>query len=81
MSNRAMRRAAMRTQTQKSQALIASYTKQQRIAGLIQNGISPKDLEQSYEEGRQEGFKQAGVSIIRTCYAAICIALHDEFDF
>ena len=81
MPNRAQRRAMMRQQTQKNKALIEDYSKQQRIAGLIQNGITVKDVEREYERGRQDGFKQAAWPIIKSCYAGICIALHDEFGF
>lgn len=81
MPNRAQRRAMMRSQTEKNKQLIASYTKQQRIAGLIQNGITQKDLEDEYERGRQDGFKQAAEPIIKCCYAGIILALHDEFGF
>lgn len=81
MPNRAQRRAMMRNQTEKNKALIADYTKQQRIAGLIQNGITQKDLEDEYEKGRQAGFKQAAEPIIKCCYAGIILALHDEFGF
>ena len=81
MSNRAARRKMMREQTRRSKELVASYSKQQRIAGLIQNGITTKDLEEAYERGRQEGFKQAAVPIVKSCYAGICVALHDVFGF
>ena len=81
MPNRAQRRAIMRQQTEKTKALIADYSKQQRIAGLIQNGITAADLENEYERGRAEGFRQASWPIIKSCYAGICVALHDEFGF
>ena len=81
MSNRAARRTIMREQIQKNKELIASYSKQQRIAGLIQNGITSEDLENEYERGRKDGFHQASWPIIKCCYAAICIALHDQLGF
>ena len=81
MANRAQRRQAMREQTNKSKTLIAEYTRQQKIAGLIQNGITPRDLEDEFEKGREEGFKQAAEPIIKCCYAGIILALHDEFGF
>ena len=81
MSNRAQRRAMMRNQINKSQQLLANYSKQQRIAGLVQNGITPKDLEDEFQRGRETGFKEAAEPIIKSCYAGICIALHDEFGF
>ena len=81
MSNRAQRRAMMRNQTNKSQQLLANYSKQQRMAGLVQNGITPKDLQDEFQRGRETGFKEAAEPIIKSCYAGICIALHDEFGF
>ena len=48
---------------------------------LEKNGITLQDLEKEYERGREEGFRQAGMSIIQCCYAGICIALHDTFGF
>lgn len=81
MANRAQRRQMMRQQTQKNKALIADYSKQERVKGLIQNGITAKDLEEAFTQGHNEGFMQAGLSVLRCCYAAICIALHDEFGF
>lgn len=81
MPNRAIRRSMMRQQTQKSKALVADFSKQERIARLIQNGITPADLEAEYEKGREEGFRQAAMPIIKSCYAAIGAALHDQFGF
>ena len=81
MSNRAQRRAMMRNQINKNQQLLANYSKQQRMAGLVQNGITPKDLEEEFQRGREIGFKEAAEPIIKSCYAGICIALHDEFGF
>ena len=81
MSNRAQRRAMMRNQMNKSQQLLANYSKQQRMAGLVQNGITPKDLEEEFQRGREIGFKEAAEPILKSCYAGICIALHDEFGF
>lgn len=81
MSNRAQRRAMMRNQANKSQQLVANYNKQQRIAGLLQNGITPEDLREEFERGRKTGFQEAALPIIKSCYAGICIALHDEFGF
>lgn len=81
MSNRAQRRAIMRKQTQKNKGLIADYSKQERLKGLIQNGITPEDLQREYERGREDGFREAGMPIIKSCYAGICAALHDEFGF
>lgn len=38
-----------------------------------------KRMEEVYEEGRKAGFKQAGWPILKSCIAAACIMLRDEF--
>ena len=81
MSNRAFRRQMMREQTKKNQALVASYTKQQRIAGLIQNGITPEYLEKEYKRGVEDGVRDSGLQIVKSCYAGIILALNEEFGF
>ena len=81
MSNRADRRRMMREMTGKNKALVASYNREQRIAGLVQNGITPEDLKNEYARGVEDGEKEAGLTIVKACYAGICIALHDEFGF
>lgn len=48
---------------------------------IEQGGITAQDLDNAREEGRQEGFKQAALPIIKCCYAGIILALHDEFGF
>ncbi len=53
-----------------------------KVCELIeQNGITLEDLDAAREQGRLEGFQQAGLPIIKSCYAGICLALHDEFGF
>ena len=81
MSNRAQRRAIMRNQNSKTKRLISDYTQQQRLAGLIQNGITTEDISNAYRRGQEDGFKQAGAVITKCCYAGICVALHDVFGF
>lgn len=81
MANRAQRRAMMRSQTEKNKALVASYRKEERIAGLLRNGITPEDLRREFETGRRIGFEEAGVPIVKSCYAGICLALQEEFGF
>lgn len=79
--NRAQRRAAMRAQNDRSKQLAAEYTRQKTIESLLQNGITPKHLDAEYERGRQDGFDEAGVELIKTLYAAVCLVLQDEFGF
>ncbi len=38
-------------------------------------------LQETFNKGRNEGFKEAAKPIIKGCYAGICLALHDEFGF
>lgn len=81
MSNRAQRRAVAKSQQEKSRRLMEDYSRQQKIAGLIQNGITPEDLRQEYRKGQEDGFRQAGQVITKCCYAGIVLALHEEFGF
>lgn len=81
MSNRADRRRMMREETKRNKALIASYTKQEAMARLVQQGISPDDLKREYDRGWHDAFVAAGVPIVKACYAGICIALHERFGF
>lgn len=61
--------------------MLKTYTREQRIAGLIQNGISASDLQQSFEEGRKAGFVDASEHVLKAAYAGICLALNDEYGF
>lgn len=81
MPNRADRRRKMREQTGKNQKMIANFSQTERLAALYKNGFTEKDIQDAFEEGRQLGFEQAGWNVIRTCYAGMCLALHDVFGF
>ena len=48
---------------------------------LIQNGITVKDLEENYAIGFTAGFRQAGEPVVKGCFAAICLALHEAHGF
>jgi len=78
---RAERRAMMRAETNRNKKLIAEYGRQKRVAGLIQNGITPDDVRNEYNRGLEEGFKLAGTQIIKNCYAGIILALKEDFGF
>ena len=81
MANRTERRRMMRETTAKNKAF-ADYTQSQLLAGLAKNGITPQDMEKEYHRGYQDGLHAASLPMmIKTCYAAICLALHDEFGF
>lgn len=88
MSNRAQRRAMMRSETNRSKKLeeiyrdqIAAMGRQERIAGLCKNGITPNDVRGEYERGRKTGFRQAAEAITKCCYAGVILALKEEFGF
>lgn len=88
MSNRAQRRAMMRATTNRNKMLAAEYERsimqaghQKRIAGLIQNGITPDDVKKEYDRGLREGFDLAGKNIVKSCYAAVILTLKEEFGF
>lgn len=48
---------------------------------LLQNGITPEDLQKEYQKGFEAGFSQAAKPVMRTCYAAVCLALNDLHRF
>lgn len=81
MPNRSQRRQMMRQQIEKSKALVKSYSRQKRIEGLIQNGITVQDLNTEFERGREYGFKEATLRIIKCSYAGIILALQESFGF
>lgn len=77
--NRAQRRAEARRQERLPSWLPAR--KEERVKRLMQQGISPQDLVSEYEKGFKEGFTQASIPMVKSCYAAICLALHDLYGF
>lgn len=82
--NRKQRRAQMRVQKQQHKVHKPEYiklTKEQRMDALCKNGITPKDLEQEYNKGYEAGFMAAGDPVLRSCYAAMCLALNDLHKF
>lgn len=55
--------------------------RQKLIDRLMQNGITPEDLKNEYDKGYTEGFKAAAEPVIRSCFAATCLALNDLHKF
>lgn len=45
------------------------------------NGITVKELKENYDQGFKDGFKTAGEPIVKGCFAAICLALHELHGF
>lgn len=70
--NRAQRRAA-----KKQQPKWKSMTHDQKIGALLKNGITPKDLDSAYEDGRTAGIN----GTYQICFAAVCLALNDIHGF
>lgn len=83
MANRADRRAA-----RKNAQKVPGYhrlTKEQKLEKLFANGITVQDVEKAYEDGRHQGFKEgieaSGLPLFQTFYAALCLALNEQFGF
>lgn len=85
--NREQRRQQQRQQRQAvrqqrhSQPRELELTRQQMVAGLIKNGITVDDLRKEYDKGYRNGFANGSDPVIRTCYAAICLALNDLYGY
>lgn len=77
MSNRADRRANKKSKVPGYHRL----TKEQRYMGMVQNGITPKDLDRKYDEGYTAGRMEVATPVFKTIYAAICLALNDLHGF
>lgn len=56
-------------------------TKEQRIAELIKNGITPDDLANEWRDGFQAGWAEATPGIIKTVYASVALALHERLHY
>ena len=74
--NRKQRRAAI-----KKKPAYLRETKEELQKRLIKNGITVADLKENYDKGWQDGFHESGDMVIRSCYAAICLALNDLHGF
>lgn len=82
--NREQRRAqkkAQRGQPKQKQPQYLRMTKEQRMDALVKNGITIKDLEENYNKGYEAGFAVASGPVIKTCYAAVCLALNELHGF
>lgn len=82
--NREQRRAqkkAQRGQPKPKQPQYLRMTKEQCMDALVKNGITIKDLEENYNKGYEAGFAVASGPVIKTCYAAVCLALNELHGF
>ena len=73
-ANRAMRRKQVREQMHEW-VRMGQTAQMQR---LTQQGISQKDLEDSFEKGHQAGFKAGTDKTLRTVYAGVVLELLDN---
>lgn len=55
--------------------------KNQIVQRIQRNGITIDDLKENYDIGYKAGFENATGPVIKTCYAAICLALHELHGF
>lgn len=70
--NRAQRRAAQRN--------LPAYKRmshEQLMNAIAKNGLTVDDLKRCKAEGYQQGVESA----VMQCYAAFCLALHEQFGF
>lgn len=80
--NREQRRAQKKAQKgQPKRPQYTRMTKEQRMDALVKNGITIKDLEDNFNKGYEAGFAVASGPVIKTCYAAVCLALNEIHGF
>lgn len=72
--NRAMRRKQVRDQMH--DWVRKGQMEQVRI--LSQNGITQKDLDESFDKGHEQGYKQGTDKTLRTVYAGVVLELLDS---
>lgn len=75
--NRAQRRAAKKQQPRWQKR----FTAESRINAMCKNGITPKDVDNAFEQGRKEAIHQTSEYIMKDCYAAFMLAAQEEFGF
>jgi hypothetical protein len=56
-------------------------THEEKLASLIQNGITLEDLKDEWHRGFTAGFEQGTPGTFKTCYAAVVLALHELHGF
>lgn len=83
MQERAEQREAAQMRTSAyAQAIVRREAIEKKARDrLSQNGITPEDLEKNYDLGYHKGFSDASEPVIKGCYAAVCLALHDLYGF
>lgn len=79
----ALERGAASFREDQRQFMPEEYFKEKvaKMDRLQRNGITVADLKENYDKGWQDGFHESGDMVIRSCYAAICLALNDLHGF
>lgn len=77
MSNRADRRKKKKQQPRWQKR----FSTDQRINAMCKNGITPKDVDSAYEQGRKDTIHAVSDYIMQECYAGFMLAAHDVFGF
>ena len=67
-----MNRAQRRREKKQLPRLQKKLSPAQQMNALLKNGITPKDLEEQYARGRDDGIE----TTFKTVYAAACLTLH-----
>lgn len=76
MSNRADRRAKKK-QLPKWKKL----TSDERINAMCKNGITPKDVDDAYAQGKKDALHDVSDYCMKDCYAGFLLAVHEVFGF
>lgn len=79
--NRAQRRRQEKQNRSKKIPSHKRMTKEQKMEALVKNGITIADLEREWNDGYEQGFKEASPGVIKTIYAAIALAAKEELKF
>ena len=51
--------------------------KQEQVQRLVRNGITQQDLDECYDKGHEEGYKQGTDKTLKTVYAGVVLELLD----
>ncbi len=77
MSNRAERRAKKKQQPRWQK----HFTSDERINAMCRNGITPKDVDDAYNQGRKDALHEVSDYCMKDCYAGFLLAAHEVFGF
>lgn len=77
MSNRADRRAKKKQQPRWQK----HFTSDERINAMCRNGITPKDVDDAYNQGKKDALHEVSDYCMKDCYAGFLLAAHEVFGF